>query len=174
MQPPVSSGCVPRAQITHGRLRITLPAPPPPLPVADQQVRRKLKALQFPDHNVSIPYGDYKSGRVKYWMLFYKSGGKRRRESRVSFAKLKARAEEIAINITNGRTAMSDFGQNDRASFLRCQELAAGVGAAIEILVAEAVEARKKNSRTTFVPQTCPELCAALLAVKRKEGKCGR
>lgn len=134
--------------------------------------KRELKAFNF--QGIRIPYGEYRSGRVSYWMMFYYQAGRRVRESRVSFAALKTRAEEIATNIANGQTAMSGFGQDDRASFLRCKELAAPVGVPLEILVAEAVEARKKLSRTTFVAKTCPEIVAALLDVKRREKKCGK
>lgn len=133
--------------------------------------RRKLKTLTF--GSISIPYGEYRSGRVRYWMLFYYDNGRRIRESRSSFAALKARAEEVATSISNGQTAMSQFTENDRASYRRACELAQSVGAPIELLVAEAVEARKKNA-VRFVGKTCPDLVALLLETKRKEGKCGK
>lgn len=123
--------------------------------------RRKLKAFTF--RNVAIPYGHYKSGKTSYWMLFYRDGSKRIRESRVSFEKLRKRAEEIALSIANGQIAMSQFTEDQRASYRRCCELAAQVNAPLELLVAEAVEARKKASMSNIVRKTCPEIYTELI-----------
>lgn len=154
------------------RLRISVDvSAPTDLPVANRKVR-KLKAFNF--QGINIPYGEYRSGRVSYWMLFYYQAGRRVRESRVSFAALKERAQEVAVNIANGQTAMNGFGQDDRATFLRCKELAAQLNVPLEILVAEAVEARKKILTTNFKPRTGPEVVAALLDVKRREKRCGK
>lgn len=130
--------------------------------------RRKLKTLNY--GNIAIPYGKYKSGKVTYWMMFYRDGSKRRRESRVRFDKLIKRAEEIATSIANGQIAMSQFTEDQRASYRRCCELAARVNKPVELLVAEAVEATLAKSRTTFVPKTCPQIIDELLAAKRAEG----
>lgn len=138
-----------------------------PEPETKNLKRRVLKTLNF--GNVAIPYGRYRSGKVSYWMLFYRDGARRIRESRVSFEKLKRRAEEIATSIANGQIAMSQFTEDQRASYRRCCELAREVSAPLELLVSEAVEARKKASRANFVRKTCPEILEELLSAKKAE-----
>jgi integrase len=129
--------------------------------------RRKLSTLDF--GNIRIPYGKYKSGRIEYWMLFYGKGKDRKRESRVSFAKLKARAEEIAISIANGQIAMSQFTEADRAAYKACCELARKVNAPVQLLVSEAVEARLKAAESKHVQKKLPEVVTELLMLKDKE-----
>lgn len=104
---------------------------------------RQSKHLKFPTCPVAIPYQEYRNASGSYYTLFYYQGGRRRRESRTSFAKLKLRAEQIATDIANGQTAMSAFGEADRASFLRAGELAAPTGKPIELLVSSQAECLK-------------------------------
>lgn len=170
--------------LDHGHLRIRVDlgsarapravavAPPATSPVVVRKDRRKLKTFNF--QSISIPYGEYRSGRVHYWMMFYYKDRKRVRESRSSFTELKARAEEVSLALANQRTAMLDFGEDDRAEYLLCKKQARDAGVALSILVAEAVEARKNLSRAKFVPKPCPEIVAALLDVKRREKSCGK
>lgn len=149
---------------TDKRLRIRIDLSKAPAPKKD---RRELQAFEF--GNIRIPYGQYKSGKIKYWMLFYRDGAKRIRESRVSFTKLKARAEEIATAIANGQVAMSQFTEAQRASYRACCALAAEVNAPLELLVAEAVEARKKAAAQKHLRKTLPEVVSEMLALKDKE-----
>lgn len=95
--------------------------------------RRKCKLLRFPGLNVSIPYQEYRNSSGRYWMLFYYEGGRRRREARSSWQKLKTRAEQIATNIANGQTAMSAFSESDRACYLRSSEIVAPTGTPLEL-----------------------------------------
>lgn len=95
--------------------------------------RRKCKQLRFPGLSVSIPYQEYRNASGRYWMLFYYEGGRRRREARTSWKKLKTRAEQIATNIANGQTAMSAFSESDRACYLRSSEILAPTGTPLEL-----------------------------------------
>jgi integrase len=153
------------------RIRIDLSRPSTgqivPGPAPPKKERRKLSTLDF--GNIRIPYGKYKSGRVEYWMLFYGKGKNRKRESRVSFAKLKARAQQIAIDIENGTAAMSQFTEDQRAHYRLCCKLAAEAGAAPELLIREAIEARRKASMANFVRKTCPQILDELLIAKKAE-----
>ena len=136
---------------------------------APKAIRRELQAFEF--GNIRIPYGQYKSGKVKYWMLFYRDGSRRIRESRVSFSKLKKRAEDIATAIANGQVAMSQFTEDQRASYRRCCELAAQVQVPLELLVAEAVEARKKAAAKKHLKKSLPDVVTEYLKEKDKELK---
>lgn len=151
------------------RIRIDLSKPAPRPDGKPGSGRRKLRAFNF--GNVAIPYGQYKSGKVTYWMLFYRDGRKRRRESRVSFDAAKKRAEEIAISIANGQIAMSQFTEDQRASYRACCRLAEKVNAPLELLVSEAVEARLKAVASRHTRKTVPEVVTELLALKDKELK---
>jgi integrase len=107
---------------------------------APKREYRQSKVFKFPACPVAIPYQEYRNAAGRYYTLFYYEGGRRRRESRTSLEKLKARAEQIATDIANGQSAMSDFGQADRASFLRCSEIAAPTKKPVELLVSEQVD----------------------------------
>jgi integrase len=111
-----------------------------------------------------------KSRRVynSYVMTWF-DGLKPRREKRNSFKKLRARAEEIATLQENNDTARLQLTPADQAGFMRARERAAQVGAPVELLVSEAVEARKR-SLTFIVGKTCPQIVTELLAAKRAEG----
>lgn len=149
-----------------GRIRIDLGSKASRLAPGKKQ-RRKLSTLDF--GNVRIPYGQYKSGKVSYWQLFYRDGARRIVESRVSFAKLKARAADIAKAIANGQIAMSQFTEDQRASYRRCCELAQKVNIPVELLVAEAVEARIKAASKKHLQKTLPEVVTEYLTQKEKE-----
>lgn len=129
--------------------------------------RRKLSTLDF--GNIRIPYGKYKSGKVSYWQIFYRDGGRRIVESRVSFKKLEARAQEIAIAMANGQLAMSQFTEADRANYKACCELARQVNVPLQLLVSEAVESRKKAAAAKHVRKSLPEVVTELLEQKGKE-----
>jgi hypothetical protein len=161
---------------TNGRprLRIQLPLSrpaPAPVPNIGQRGtrRRELQAFEF--GNIRIPYGKYKSKGIEYWMLFYRDGSIRRRESRVNFAKLKLRAQEIAIDMANGKTAMSQFTEDQRAHYRHLCKMAGEAGAAPELLIAEAVEARKKAAASKHLRKNLPEVVTEFLALKEKELK---
>jgi hypothetical protein len=111
-----------------------------------------------------------KSRRVytSYVMAWF-DGLQPRREKRNSFKKLRVRAEEIATLQENNETARLQLTPADQASYLRARELAGQIGASVELLVSEAVEARKR-SRTIVVGKTCPQIVTELLAAKRAEG----
>ena len=130
--------------------------------------RKRLKTFDF--QGITIPYGEYRSGRVNYWMIFYYHDGRRRRESRVSFDRLKTRAEEIATNIAHGQAAMNDFRVEDRANYLLCQKMAAEIGVPLPVLIGEAIETRKKLDRPTFTPKTCPLIYEEMITSMRGEG----
>lgn len=83
--------------------------------------RRQAKTFKF--GSILIPYLEYTRGRYSYWMLFYYENGRRRQETRNTFAKAKKRAEEISRRIHNGELAMLHFPEEQRASYLRCLEL---------------------------------------------------
>jgi integrase len=133
----------------------------------DKKQRRELEAFEF--GNIRIPYGKYKSKGIEYWMLFYGKGKNRKRESRVSFARARSRAQEIAIAIQNGQTAMAQFTEDQRAHYKLLLDLAQKAGAPAELLISEASEARKKASMAKFVYKTCREIIDELLAAKKAE-----
>lgn len=154
------------------RIRVDLKRPIAAAPrelahIVSKKERRKLSTLDF--GNIRIPYGKYKSGKISYWQLFYRDGGKRIVETRVSFKKLEARAQEIAIAMANGQLAMSQFTEADRANYRACQDLARKVNAPIQLLVSEAVEARLKAAEKKHLRRTCPEVVTEYLAQKDKE-----
>jgi integrase len=150
------------------RLRIRIDLGPKPSPPAPLKIRRELQAFEF--GNIRIPYAPYPAnGKPRYWMLFYKDGNRRRRESRVKFSKAKARAQQIAIDIQNGQTSMAQFTEDQRAHYKLLLELASKAGAPAELLISEAADARRKASMAKFVYKTCREIVDELLAAKRAE-----
>jgi integrase len=112
----------------NGEPRVRVAEPKP------KREYRDSKVFKFPACPVAIPYQEYRNASGRYWTLFYYEGGRRRRESRTSFEKLRARAEQIATNIANGQTAMNDFGEAKRASYLRAVEIAAPTGKPLELV----------------------------------------
>jgi integrase len=165
----ISSTGRPRLRIQLDSSRILSRQTPHSPAAPTKKERRKLKTLNF--GNVAIPYGHYKSGKISYWQLFYRNGSKRIVESRVSFAKLKARAETIATAIANGQIAMSQFTEADRARWRACCDLAAKVNIPPELLVSEAVEARLKAAAAKHFRKTVPDVVTEYLAEKDKELK---
>lgn len=153
------------------RIRLDLPAPAAAVAPVDR-ARRKTKSFSF--HNVTIPYAEYRSQGRRYWMLFYYQDGHRERESRSDFGELKKRAEEIAVGIANGQTARLQLSERDWAWYLRIRELEQQGGASAESLMAEAIEARRKQAEQTFKAKNCPDIVAELLETKRKDGKAGK
>jgi len=77
-------------------------------------------------------------------------------------------ADQKATELSNGETWRREFGAADYAVFLRCRQLAQTVNLPVELLVAEAVEARK-NSRANIVHKSCPDLIAELLNKPRRK-----
>lgn len=108
----------------------------PPAPV-----RRKSKVWPTTG-SIRIPYQEYRNTSGKYWMLFYYRAGRRVREARSDFEKLKKRCEEVANDIANGQAAMLAFTEADRAGWLRCHEIlaAAGIKKTLELVASEYVE----------------------------------
>lgn len=166
------SGGRPRLRIQLDSRQI-LPRPPvPQSPAVEEKQRRELEAFEF--GNIRIPYGKYESKnakgkKVSYWMIFYREGTKRIRESRVSFAKAKARAQTIATAMQNGQTAMAQFTEDQRAHYKLLLDLASKAGAPAELLITEAGEARKKASMAKFVYKTCRQIIDELLEAKKAE-----
>ena len=120
--------------------------------------RRPTKLLKFPGLSVSIPYQEYRDGGRRYFTLFYHQAGRRIRENRATFAKLKQRAEQIATDIANGQAEMSTFTEADRARWLAVQEHCARAGIAPETgaaLLADlaAQLAAQDPQPSTFNPQ---------------------
>ena len=106
--------------------------------------------------------------------IVWHDGVMRRREKRATLAAATQRAQKIAEEIATGQGVSRIFKPADEAAYFRCLELAAGADAPLEVLVAEAVQARQlAASRTKIVDKTCPQIVAELLARKRTEGKCG-
>lgn len=133
MSPPMAA---PRFEVSSLAGQIIVRAEEP------KHDRRKCKELPF--GSIRIPYQEYRTGGHRYWMLFYYQGGKRIREARSSWDKLKKRAEEIATSIANGQVAMAAFTEADRAGWRRCQEIAASTGQAPELLIARIAELIRK------------------------------
>lgn len=95
--------------------------------------------------------------------------GGRRKEKRSTLKALRERCQELAIAMENGETARLQLTAADQASYLRSRELAAKVAAPVELLVAEAVEARLARAGRVQ-RKTCPEILTELLAAKKAEG----
>ena len=145
-------------------------------------LRRPSKLLRFPGLP-AIPYQQYRNAGGAYYTLFYYAGGKRRRESRSTFSALKKRAKQIATDIANGQTAMSEFTEADRASHLRvCElcppgyqpELAISIFADIvnklgDVSPQEAVKFFLENRPKGYVPKPLPELVTLFLEEKEPD-----
>jgi len=150
--------------------------------------RRKSRELKF--HSITLHYQEYRNARGRYYLLFYHDAGGRHRESRSTFAALKRRAAQVALNIANGQTAMNQFSEADRASCQRALELLAPTGLALEsaaALLAEvcallrplqhssfnlhpslhsAIQFYLENRPRDFTPLPLPDLVEAFLADK--------
>jgi integrase len=75
-------------------------------------------------------------GRGPYSIAWRESaGGRRQMRMRTKWAAAKRFAEEKAIEIANGQTAMSQFTEADRASYKRALELLAPTGQPLELAV---------------------------------------
>lgn len=141
--------------------------------------RKKRKPVEVTVGSVRLQiyptsWTDKKRGRIyRSHTITWHDGITRRREKRATLAEASERAQKIGEDILTGQTLSLAMRPADQASYFRCLELAAGVDAPLEVLVAEAVEARQRASRATFVPKTCPVISAELLATKRREKKCG-
>lgn len=148
---------------------------PSPFPIA----RKKRKPVEVNVGSVRLQiyptsWTDKKRGRIyRSHTITWHDGITRRREKRATLAEASERAQKIGEDILTGQTLSLAMRPADQASYFRCLELAAGVDAPLEVLVAEAVEARQRASRATFVDKTCPQIVAELLERKRTEGKCG-
>lgn len=107
----------------------------------EEKARRKCKVWPTTG-SIRIPYQEYRNASGKYWMLFYYRAGKRIREARSSFQKLKTRCEEVANEIANGQAAMLAFTESDRAGWLRSQEILAeaGIKKTLELVASEQVQ----------------------------------
>jgi integrase len=122
----------------------------------------------------SLEFRIYRQQRKDYesFTLAYRLHGRRRRIVRATRAALDREIETAEIAIANGDTAALDFPASARATYQRCIELAAGV-APLEILIAEAVEARRRTTAQTFSARPCPDIAAELIDTKRRHSKCG-
>lgn len=137
--------------------------------------RRRPVCLWPRTGRIQFPLYSYANGQ-KYlrFQFTWSEAGVRHFENRATLEKLKKRAEDIAANIANGEGSLSTFGAADRASYLRCLQLAAETGVPLEILVAEAVQARKREAaRTAIVHKHTPEIVAELLEQKRSQAEVG-
>jgi integrase len=105
--------------------------------------------------------------------IIWNDGVRRRREKRSTLELAYQRAEKIAEDIATGKTTAAEFSPEDLACYRRCLEIAAAADAPLELLVSEAVAARKKSAHAHLIHKTCPALVAELLERKRAEGKCG-
>jgi integrase len=103
------------------------------------------------------------------YVISYNDGLKPRREKRATFKALRERAEEIALQKENNETARLQLTPADQASYLRSRELAAKVAAPVELLVAEAVEARLARAGR-IERKTVEQIFTELLAAKKAEG----
>ncbi len=128
------------------------------------EARRACSHFKFKSLNVHVPYLKYSrkgpDGKTRsYFMLFYHQNGQRRRETRSTFAKAEARAEQIAKIISTGQTNLLSYRQADHARYLGLQELAHKIGispeaglATLENLIKRAgsIEALQEDARWGF------------------------
>lgn len=128
-------------------------------PAPKEKVRRKSRVLNF--GSIRIPYQEYRNDSGRYWMLFYYKAGRRVREARSSWDKLKKRAEQIATDIANGQVAMSAFGENDRASYLRSVEIMAPWKKPLELTASEHAECLKILEGRASPAEACRFFVAA-------------
>ena len=112
------------------------------------------------------------------------AGGARKRAMRASLKAAKKFAESLADNIANGQTAMNQFGEDDRASYLRSVQILRPTGKALELAaseyaeacaqlagvpLAEAVKFFLENRPRGFIPRPIPDLVEQFLAEKQPE-----
>jgi integrase len=107
---------------------------PPRIRVVDRKARRIASVFKFPKISATVPFLEYRRGPYRYYALYYYEGGKRRRETRSTYKAARARAEEIAIAIQNGRTDMLSLRQADKASYLRACEISQPTGQPLELV----------------------------------------
>lgn len=166
------------ATFSNGRIRIQLDA--------KQILSRPSEASPRPDAKMIDVKVGTATRHYKYWrtrwtnkknrrvytsyVMSWFDGLQPRREKRASFKSLRERAEEIATLEENKDTARLQLTPADQASYLRARELAVQVGAPVELLVSEAVQARLAVSRTSLVPKLCPDIVKELVAAKKAEG----
>jgi integrase len=118
------------------------------------RVRRKAErfTFKFGSTEITIPYQEYRSGKIRYFMIFYYDGGVRRRESRATKELAKERAGQIALNLLNGQTAMSQFSEADRAENLAARNSLAACGQSLVTATAEHARREKilSDKQITF------------------------
>jgi len=145
-----------------------LPRPAPGAP-AVELVRRG--ALVFRVYRQVRPGVDPARPTVSH-TLAWTLHGRRHRVTRARREDLALAIEAAEIALANGDTARLDLTSAAAATYHRCLELAGGL-APLEALVAEAVEARRRNQETRWTPRNCPDIVQALLDAKRAQGKVG-
>jgi len=119
----------------------------------------------------------YTQKRDKYvsHTLAYRLNGRRHRIVRAQMADIERAVDTAETAIVNSQTALLDFTEADRSLLQRLRELAAPAASVpLEILVAEAVEARRQNSRAKIVPKHCPQIVEEYLATRKLGSKWAR
>lgn len=139
--------------------------------------RNKLPSFTFSESpGVHVPYAERigRNGKsYHYWMLFYYEGGKRKRESRSSFADAKARARVIAARLRDGELQRGAMGDYDRELLLQGKKMAVELNVSFMELVEAGKAAIARERQASFVSKNCPDVASELLELKRREGKVG-
>lgn len=84
----------------------------------------------------------YDNNGSQHFLVTWNALGARKRESRATFEKAKARAEEIATSITNGNMAVLSLNGADRDSYVHAQRKLGPLGIPLHAAIDEFVEAR--------------------------------
>ena len=103
-------------------------------------------------------------------ILSYRLNGQRHRVVRAQYADLLREIDAAETAIVNGQTDLLDFTHTDKALLQRLREIAAGTKAPLEILVAEAVEARRRAAASaSIIHKNSADIVEELLDAKRAE-----
>jgi integrase len=167
-----------RSSLLHYR------APSRKLVVMNRHERSAKKPAVVKIGNTRLRIYKGKSGGYDLFTIDYRANGKRKRETRASFEKAKARAQEIAMLIENGRLDVLQLSSTDRESYVqamrRLRPLQIPLHAAIEEyaaarehLAGDALLPALKDyatRRRTITEKRVGEVVAELLAAKSRGG----
>lgn len=172
-----------RVDLVDSQPRVTL-AEVPALERPKRKKRKKSDALVVPRGSLTVKIYKTKNGDYRSHTLVYYEAGRRRREVRASLDEAKDLAETVLTRLENGEALRESFGPEDQASYLRARQLLAPINKALELAIAEYVEALQKLSGVSLAeavkyflenkPRECqtlpvPKLIDQFLADKKPE-----
>ena len=135
--------------------------------------------------SATVRIHDYDNNGSSHFMITWNVGAERKRESRSALGAAKARAEEIATSILNGRTAALELTGTDRDSYGHAMRALKPFGIPLHAAIEEWAAAKKtigpvslitvaddyaKRHSEKLPPGRIPDLVAKCIEEKRQDG----